>query len=577
MSLHAALSTAARSLELFRTGIEVAGHNVANANTPGYVREDLILEAGPDYRRGHIIDGTGAYLTGTQMAVDIYLEHRLHKANTDLAGSQITATFHTQLQATLNELGAGDLSTGVNDLLGAINDWTNEPELAGLRETVLSQGEQFARDVTVLRGQLDTLRETATTQLEALVNEANDLIDRVEELNTRIVRVEAGGSINSDATGLRSERLLALNRLSEIVEIQVQEEPSGRVDVLSGGEYLILKGVHQHLEVFYDPDAPPPTGPDDSVSVTGVRYDRTKYEVLPGGEISGLLAGRDDVVGQFLVDLDEFVATLAFEMNRIHSQGQGTTGYTALTSEYAVDDPAAALAVAGEPAAGLEFAPEHGSFRVVLENAATGVRQTTQIDVDLDGLGADDTTLDDLALALDAVAGLNASVTANGRLDLSTDSGFELFFGEDTSGVVAALGLNTFFSGYDSQTIALNADLRAEPTRLAGGQGGGPSDNRNALALTELMTSGLASLDGRTLDEAYETIVFGVANDAAAATSIRDGFQAFQDSLLSQREQYSGVSLDEETVTIMKYQQSYQAAARMISTIDELMQILVNL
>ena len=285
MSLHSALATAARSLEIFRTGIEVSGQNVANANTPGYIREELRIGAGPDYRRGRLTEGTGSYVIGVQNALDSYLEHRVHQANTDLAGSVKASQFHEQLQQVLGELGAGDLSTGVNDLLGAINDWTNEPELVGLGQAVLAQGEQFSRDVVSLRGQLDLLRDTATTELEALVGEANDLIDTIEDLNVRIVRVEGGGAFNSDAGGMRSTRLDALNRLSEIIQIKVEERPTGRIDVLSGGEYLILGGVHQHLETFSDP-AVVPAGPDDSVSRVGVRYDRTKFETLPpGGEI----------------------------------------------------------------------------------------------------------------------------------------------------------------------------------------------------------------------------------------------------------------------------------------------------
>ena len=572
MSLHSALATAARSLEIFRTGIEVAGQNVANANTPGYIREELRIGAGPDYRRGRITEGTGSYLIGVQNALDSYLEHRVHQANTDLAGSVKASAFHEQLQQVLGELGEGDLSTSVNDLLAAFNDWANEPELVGLGQAVLAEGEQFSRDVSVLRGQLDLLRDTATTELEALVGEANDLIDTIEDLNVRIVRVEAGGTINSEAGGMRSERLAALNRLSEIVQIKAEERPTGRIDVLSGGEYLILNGVHQHFETFSDPEVTP-AGPDDSVSRVGVRYDRTKFEILPpGGEIRGLLEGRDDVVGSFLVELDEWVGQLTFELNKIHAAGQGTEGFESLVSEFAVDDTSVALSDAG-----LEFTPEHGAFRVVIENAATGLRQTTQISVDLDGLNADDTTLDSLAVDLDAVANLSASVTADGRLSLDAADGFTLFFDGDSSHTLAALGINTFFGGYDSQTIGLSETVAGQPSRLAGGQGGGPSDNRNALAMTALMESGFDALDSRTLDQAYEAMVFRVANEASTAASIRDGYQAFNDSLLSQREQYSGVSIDEETVQIMKFQQSYQAAARMISTVDELMQVLISL
>ena len=122
------------------------------------------------------------------------------------------------------------------------------------------------------------------------------------------------------------------------------------------------------------------------------------------------------------------------------SGGQGLSGYDQLTSEFSVDAAGAALNEAG-----LEFTPASGSFQIILYNRNTGLTKTTDIHVDLNGAGKE-TTLADLAGQLDAIDGISAEVTATRCLRITSDgSDQQIAFANDTSGVLAALGLNTFF------------------------------------------------------------------------------------------------------------------------------------
>jgi flagellar hook-associated protein 1 FlgK len=87
MGLTAALLNSGRALEVFSAGIQVAGQNVANANTPGYIRETLVLEAADPFQKGGLIFGTGVLAEGIVQEIDKFLETRVHTANSDASAS----------------------------------------------------------------------------------------------------------------------------------------------------------------------------------------------------------------------------------------------------------------------------------------------------------------------------------------------------------------------------------------------------------------------------------------------------------------------------------------------------------
>ena len=117
----------------------------------------------------------------------------------------------------------------------------------------------------------------------------------------------------------------------------------------------------------------------------------------------------------------------------------------------------------------------------------------------------------------------------------------------------------------------------SDHSMLALGQGGGPSDNRNAAIMSQFHDQQLNTLNNESLVSFYETVVANVAQSTASETTIAEGLDGYKQSLLSQRQQFSGVSLDEEAVQLLEFQHAFQAAARLISTADELFTILLNI
>ncbi len=565
MGLISSLLTASRSLEIYTAGIEVAGSNVANANTPGYVREELLISASAPYESGGLLLGTGASADGVRQQINNYLETQIHQANADTTSAAARQDGYNDLQLILSELSGQDLSTKLNEFTASVNELINQPELLANRQGVVQEGVSLASAITGTREKVDRVRNGLTSEIGSLADEANTLIERVSFLNQRIIQTESAGLLRSQAGALRSDRLGALNRLSEIVPIRIVEESNGKVNVYSGSDYLIIEGTTQTLEPY--------TVTDRGIPVNKFRFSNTKTDVpLSKGELSGKIEARDNILGGFADQLDQYAGAVIQQVNLIHASGEGLRGYTDITSSYAVEDSSAALNVAG-----LNFTPGHGSFEVKIYNSATDTTQSTQINIDLDGIGGNDTSLDDLQASLDAVTNLNASIDTFGKLRLTTDSGFEIKFSNDSSGTLAALGINTFFTGTDSNSIQVRQSLIDDPKLLAAGQGGGAGDNRNAIELATFMENEVDSLGGQSLDQFYSLVTGQIAESSSAEQALADGFASFRDALFGQRQQISGVSIDEEAIRIMQFQQGYTAAARVISIIDELFTTLLNI
>ncbi|WP_417387268.1 flagellar hook-associated protein FlgK [Gimesia sp.] len=566
MGLNATLSMAKQSLEIFGTGIQVAGQNISNAGTPGYIREQLVLNPSAPYRQGALITGTGVEISGIQQQIDQFLETRIHSANTDFSAIDERNTIFKQLENELRELTDGDLSTGLNDFLATINNVVNQPSSIPDRQFVINEADKFAADISSLRLRLNQLREVQTVNVENLVTEANDLINKIVDLNPKISKLEASGLLQSDAGALRSQRYDALNRLSELIPIRYRERSDGAIDVFTGSDYLILAGTSQNLELKTDTDR--------GVVVSEVYLSQTQSNISrTGGELKGIIEGRDDILGGFVDQLDTYASNLIFEFNKIHSSGEGTAGFEQLTSASRALDPSATL---NSEQSGLPFQANHGSFQIKVTNKTTGITNTVTINVDLDGIGGD-TTLNSLSASINGVANLNSSVSTDGRLSISADSDYEFRFSNDTSGALAAIGINTLFTGGDSSDIDINSVVSQNQQFLATGQGGGPSDGSNAVLLASFSENPIDSLGGISLDDYYEKIVSNLAQSSASEGALAEGAQTFRDSLLSQREQFSGVSIDEETINVLTYQRAFQSAARLVSTIDELFTILLNI
>ena len=164
--------------------------------------------------------------------------------------------------------------------------------------------------------------------------------------------------------------------------------------------------------------------------------------------------------------------------------------------------------------------------------------------------------------------------TENNLVITSTDTD-EISFLDDTSYFLASAGLNTFFRGSHAGSITANEDLINNPWLLAASKTGAPGDNQAAIAISELNETGV--LNGDTHGDYYRTVISHLGTEAARIGRFADVNQKLLQEFNSMREEISGVSLDEESINLIRFQQSFQASARLISTLDQLMATIIDL
>ena len=565
MSLFGSLQLANNTLRAMQIGLQVVGQNISNVNTPGYIREQAVFTPGPVQKFGDLIIGLGVDVDGIVQKIDEFLIDRLRNARGDRAGAEVLQEAYARIERVLNELTETDISTLMTDFFGTVHDVLNQPDNPAVRSLATLKGRQFAEHINRVSGQAFDIHQDTNDRVADIAGEINTLTQEIMTLNLRISAVEAGELSDSDAGALRVQRLNALDKLSTLVDVKVREQPSGGVNVAVGGELLIFEGIRREVAIEDDSQEGLPR-------TTVVFADDNAELSVASGELGSIYEARDNIIAEFISSLDDFANTFVFEFNKLHSQGQGLTGFDELVSENFVEDPDLAL-----DSAGLPFTPVHGALDVLIQNKSTGLQTTHTIKVDLDGLD-DDLTLNDFAAELAALPGLSATVASTGALEIRSDSPDTQFaFAGDTSGVLAALGINSFFSGATAADMSISTLVANDASKIATSRGGVAADNDNAERLAAFLDQPLDTANGASISQVYDTLVSGIAQQSSVAASVLDGLLTFEGTLESSVQANSGVSLDEEAIRMISLQRTYQATARYVQTISELLDVLMNL
>jgi flagellar hook-associated protein 1 FlgK len=214
-----------------------------------------------------------------------------------------------------------------------------------------------------------------------------------------------------------------------------------------------------------------------------------------------------------------------------------------------------------------------------MTDASTGQTTTKQININLSGQGAQ-TSLTSLAASITAAGAGTVSATINpaGNLVIASNNSNVTFgFGEDTSGALAALGLNTFFTGNSALNIAVNSTLTTDSSFLATGRGNVAGSNTNAQALALGGAAAVSQLGGQGINDFYTNYIGDLAAQSKTASDNAAAQGAVHDTLFAQQQAISGVSMDEEAVNLTQYQRAFQGSARFISVVDEMMQTVLGL
>ncbi len=572
--MNSALQIGRSALLTYQGALQTVGSNISSAAAPDYTRLNPMLGPIQGGLSGTDLEpGAGVAITEIKRMIDDALEGRLRLAIGGQTESDARQVSLAQLETLFDDVSGAGVGSRLTDFFGLFEELQNSPEDLATRDLTLSGGVLLAQSLQDLRGQLLGFGQAIDSQISDLVASANELARQIGVLNQEITTGEAGR--RSEATALRDQRDALLRDLSEIFDVTVREEPDGDVNVYIGSEALVQGATVRELKAVQDVDG-------EFIRTTARFADTNQQVQVNGGRMAGLIAARDlDAYGR-TDEIDTLATAIIADVNRIHADGQGLEGFTSVTGSYDVLATDAAL---DSSAAGLAFPPQSGSFFITVADDATGTPVSYRINVTLDGT-ADDTTLESLVEDINTnVSGATASITGDNRLQIVGDTGFSFTFGydgqqarSDTSGVLAALGVNNFFQGKDASSIAVSETLVANPELLAAASVFVSGDGANAASIAALNAASSESLRGGTSIQDYFNSLSGrVAVDGSAANANMDAASSVLSALQAQKESVSGVNLDEEAVSLLKFQRAFQGVTRYVSVVDELLGELIAL
>ncbi len=633
MVLLTSLNTALTSLNATMAALQTTGHNIANASTPGYSRQRVEFESNRALDMGRFEIGRGVNIKTVQRLVDLALEGRLRDAEAGLGTLQVQGETLDRLEALVNALSNTDLGAMVDGLFQAIQDWANDPDDLSTRSGVLEAARTVADGFQYISTQVRQQREQLNDEVAGTVGEINGFTEEIAELNRQILVAENGGTDVGTANDLRDRRDFAARQLSGLIGVTTIETTAGELNVLAGSAYLVfgqqsfaltttqsvVDGLLVDTPVFASATADLAAtggrlhglleardtltrdyqqGMDrlanrlifefNRVQSTGQGLERfasiTSGDSIPNSAVA--IAIQSTVTApstaNSLTDSSLIGATSPVGRQLLMLSGRNVlekrtiTAFDTLTGTLFFDgNMPAALAIGdGYQITELEFPVVNGSFQLVQTNEITGSEQVFTITIDLDRVGVD-TTLASVAAQINAATPGTATILSDGRLRLQSSSNdIRLSFKNDTSGFLAAMGLNRFFDGSDGETIDVNADLLANPAFLSAAKTNADGDNSNALEFAAVRSK--AVLDGGTLEDFYQSQVGILGNRAAETKARSESQQLVLQQLDNQRQRVSGVNINEEAVRMLEFQRAFQASARFLSVVDSLLDTLIN-
>jgi flagellar hook-associated protein 1 FlgK len=554
-TLFSAFGIARSGLQAAQVQLDIAGHNIANVNKEGFSRQRVELLSNTPLEKTFGNIGRGVRVATIIRIREAFLDAVYRDQVGGLKSAEIQAEFYTQIEDVFQEPGPNGISGRINDFFDALHEFSNNVEEAPVRQSVINSSEALVAMFRETSDRLTSLRTNANEEVLNFVPEINALAERISDLNELISKSELTGKPAND---LRDDRDLQIDRLAEVVNIFTRERDDGRIEILVSGAELVSATTFRALEAIRVPALDPER--NDLVEVRFV--DTGEPLVALDGELAGALKMRDQAIVEVDARVDIIAATIIEQINRIHSNGNGTRDYsTTISSTNAVTSGAVATS-----AAGLPFALATGSFDLIQYDAAGAIVSTVTVAY-TDGV----TTLNDIAAAV------GGTVTAGGFLEVSpTVSSFA--FANDTTGLLAALGIGTLFTGTDARTMGLNQDIVNTPSLLASAFSIDPldtGDNRAALAMADIRDGLFLDSGDASINDFYESTIVGIGVNARSNLENAEIERSFVESFQRRRQEVSGVSLDEEVTFLLQFQRAFEASARVVTVTDRMLDSLL--
>jgi len=445
-----------RALLTHQAALQTIGHNIANANTPGYSRQRVnISSTSPeDSRFGKI--GSGVTVADIRHIRDLFLGEQFRQESKNLGQWTYKGKIMIQIESVFSEPGENGLSDLLNRFWDSWGELSTNPNSVSNRVAILEEAKLMTNAFHQLANQLNELSESIDKEIVNTTDGINTLTLSIARLNDKIKIQEAGGDHAND---MRDQRDLLIDRLATIIDVNTIARDDGTTTVYIGAMTIVdgpdsLKIQTKQLNV-------------DGTLKHELFWENTSVPVRNlNGRLASMYEARDKIIPKYRQRLDRLAGSMIDQVNQLHSAGSGLNGST----------------------------------------------------------------------------------------------GFNFF--------------NSVFT--DAANISVNNDLILDPAKVAASASGEQGDNVVALDIQDLRNIKVLDNNTRSLNDFYNGIVSELGIETNTAISFTNNFELLLHQIENAKESVQGVSLDEEMTNMIRFQHAYDAAARVITAIDQALDTVIS-
>lgn len=577
--------TARKGLVANQKGIDITGQNITNINTPGYTRQrvDYVSVGTMGSSRGTTsrtpLAGQGVKINGVTQIRDSFLDRRFREEYGDVGMYEQNIQILSDVEAALDEVSSSGLKNAMANVVKALQDLSKNPDQSTNANIVQTSFKALTGVLNQFANKLDTIYEQQKFNAKVAVDDVNSLMERIASLN-KTISDDVFLSSSTSAYGpneLLDQRNNLLDELSKYGSLTAKEESNGTVTVTLNGKTVVEGDKYDSIDLINNHDNTislkwVSTG-KDIVSDTGQLKSFTDLINGYGESAVGIYQNYEKGIPYYQNKLNDLAKALVGTFNN-------TVKTKATHAVYTIKNPTNPLTANSQ----------------VTINLNNGNNATTAVNITVTGTTVTEQR-NSIVRGLNADANFNAiykaTVDGDGNIEITA-----LNAGED-NGLQGVTGWNTtfetkvkgqkdgeatkqLFDPKDKEVTAANITISEEWSKdpdyiLFDLDNDGALDNTYALALVGLFNDDIhfGSFTG-TFEDYVNDYNTELGQQITFNNTRYDASASISNEMLNRRDSISGVSLDEEGTNLMIYDKAYKAASRLLTTLDEALDVLIN-
>ncbi len=531
-----------RALQTQKKSLDITGHNIANANNEEYSRQRAIHSAtkprsvpGMQSPGGPGQIGTGVEIEKIERIKDVFIDQQIREESQEKGYWDKLQQGLERIEFTFNEPSDSSLKTALNLFWNSLQDLSNRPVDTATRQTVKSRASVLTDSFHTLYDQLMDYKSSLNTDVRSKVDKINSIARRIGDLNNQITSIISSDQAPND---LLDKRDALFNELNQLINVQGRTDQMGGLSIAIGGVRLVSGSDVNELTVETEQR-------NEFQYEDRVLFANTGEEVnIESGEMKGIIDVRDREIDEYIYRLDNIAAGLAERFNEVHQMGYDLAGSQGNQFFEIADN---VLHASASIKLTDEIAAEGGINKIAAGNYSDSPDVATAWNESADS-------------AVNYRIKVTAGDTTDFKYEVFKDNGnTALYSGSVDSGEEIDLSTAEGIKLYLHNTGEANINF-------AGNEGSGT----NGVALARAIKED-AVLEGASITQYYEAVISTIGVNTQRAEQMVNNQDALVNQLENLEESISGVSLDEEMTHLIKYQQAYNAAAKIITKTEEIL------